>query len=805
LACAFLPGYLAAEIVDLEPVGNWAGEVRSVSVFGHHVYVLNEAGTVLRVLDAVDPANITVLDSLDLGAVYTGVSVEESGGERWGYLGGPVAPLTVKLTDPHGMSVWHQWPAGLQILAVESSTVYGRSGNDFVVCDASVPDAPLELSRTTLGVGIETWTRAGDLFYFMGASGTCEDLYHEQFHVAGIDRIDVTDPASPVRSSHYSCGGYCDDPCNIGNAGILLAASSWLQIGYYFGWWYHLAAFPAWTPDIINLPYPVMNLRSKWFDGHHLFWLAGGVLYVYNTAIPLQPVELATAPLGTSRFTKWEDRIYAWDSGGVDVWKIVRCPPTDEPAWTSQTSGTAKSLYGVSFSDANTGTAVGETGAIHRTTDGGETWQHQTSGTTQHLMDVYMSSALTGTAVGFGGTILRTENGGDTWLPQTSGTTRSLHDVCFTDPANGTVVGSGGTILTTADGGISWMQQNTGSNASLFGVFFCDSLSGYAVGNSGKILRTEDGGDLWTTQPGGSTVQLRSVFFCDPQQGWIAGEGGLILHTADGGTNWQQQATSTQSWLGAVSFADAVTGFATGGGGVILRTGDGGTSWFCDASGVAADVNAVFFIDAETAVAVGDNGTVLRWEYSDPTPVWIAGFDATPLENSIRLSWSVHTDEAIEGFRLYRRARERKTPVVLTDPPLPGLQRSYDDRTAQPGETYQYTLVVLSGASGEVRSASVEAAIPPLAARLYQNHPNPFNPVTTIRYTVPVTSHVELSVYTTTGMLIRTLVSATQQPGTREVVWDGADESGRPAVTGVYFCRFCTDDFVTSRKMVLLK
>jgi len=69
-------------------------------------------------------------------------------------------------------------------------------------------------------------------------------------------------------------------------------------------------------------------------------------------------------------------------------------------------------LNGVSFTDANTGTAVGEAGTIVRTTDGGETWVTQDSGTTSALNGVSFTDANTGTAVGQNGTILRTTDGG---------------------------------------------------------------------------------------------------------------------------------------------------------------------------------------------------------------------------------------------------------------------------------------------------------------------------------------------------------------------------------------------------------
>ena len=72
-------------------------------------------------------------------------------------------------------------------------------------------------------------------------------------------------------------------------------------------------------------------------------------------------------------------------------------------------------LLGVSFVDANIGTAVGDAGTILRTPDGGATWTRQTSGTINALLGVSFVDANIGTAVGWHGTILRTTNGGVTW------------------------------------------------------------------------------------------------------------------------------------------------------------------------------------------------------------------------------------------------------------------------------------------------------------------------------------------------------------------------------------------------------
>src|SRR6266404_7777841 len=89
---------------------------------------------------------------------------------------------------------------------------------------------------------------------------------------------------------------------------------------------------------------------------------------------------------------------------------------TAEPIGLNQTSGTGEFLYGVSFTDANNGTAVGEDGTILRTTNGGLRWVHQRSGTTKFLWGVSFSDTNNGIAVGEGGIILRTTDGGTTWV-----------------------------------------------------------------------------------------------------------------------------------------------------------------------------------------------------------------------------------------------------------------------------------------------------------------------------------------------------------------------------------------------------
>jgi len=127
--------------------------------------------------------------------------------------------------------------------------------------------------------------------------------------------------------------------------------------------------------------------------------------------------------------------------------------------WTAQTSGITEYLFGVSFTNGNTWTAVGSRGIILHTTNGGATWAKQWSGTTENLQGVSFADANTGTAVGSSGTILRTANGGSTWVVQSSGTTSGLCSVSFVDANTGVVVGVGGTILRTTNGGATAVRE----------------------------------------------------------------------------------------------------------------------------------------------------------------------------------------------------------------------------------------------------------------------------------------------------------------------------------------------------------
>ncbi|PIU45326.1 MAG: hypothetical protein COS95_04380 [Ignavibacteriales bacterium CG07_land_8_20_14_0_80_59_12] len=93
----------------------------------------------------------------------------------------------------------------------------------------------------------------------------------------------------------------------------------------------------------------------------------------------------------------------------------------------------------------------------------------------------------------------------------------------------------------------------------------------------------------------------------------------------------------------------------------------------------------------------------------------------------------------------------------------------------------------------------------PSRLALAQNYPNPFNSRTVISFTVPECSRVALRVYNVLGQLVRTLTDGVRDPGVSIIAWDGKDNSGVQASSGVYFYRLETKSLISARKLVLLK
>jgi hypothetical protein len=100
---------------------------------------------------------------------------------------------------------------------------------------------------------------------------------------------------------------------------------------------------------------------------------------------------------------------------------------------------------------------------------------------------------------------------------------------------------------------------------------------------------------------------------------------------------------------------------------------------------------------------------------------------------------------------------------------------------------------------------AVEAEhVNPHTFKIFPNYPNPFNPSTTIQYSLPRSVNVNISIYNLLGHTIKVLENKFQHAGFHQVHWDGSDKHGRPVTSGIYICHIQAGEFSRSLKLMLI-
>ncbi len=173
----------------------------------------------------------------------------------------------------------------------------------------------------------------------------------------------------------------------------------------------------------------------------------------------------------------------------------------------------------------------------------------------------------------------------------------------------------------------------------------------------------------------------------------------------------------------------------------------------------------------------------------------------------VELSWVLSAAGVDVGFSIQRAVGSDCEFEEIMNPEVKrnGLSFSFTDCECEPGDAVRYRVAV-NGGDGRTELFETGALVlPPMQPELFQNHPNPFNPSTTIKYYLPETEHVALGIYDSAGRKIAVIVDGVQTKGSHEVEWNGKDGVGRVVGSGVYFCRLVTGKTTFSRKIVLLK
>jgi hypothetical protein len=108
-------------------------------------------------------------------------------------------------------------------------------------------------------------------------------------------------------------------------------------------------------------------------------------------------------------------------------------------------------------------------------------------------------------------------------------------------------------------------------------------------------------------------------------------------------------------------------------------------------------------------------------------------------------------------------------------------------------------------AGGQENVSLSESTSLPKKFMLHHNYPNPFNPITTLRYELPKYSYVNVTIYDMLGNVVNNLVNTNQSSGYKSVQWDATNNQGEPVSAGVYLYKIQAGEFSQTNKMILLK
>lgn len=187
-----------------------------------------------------------------------------------------------------------------------------------------------------------------------------------------------------------------------------------------------------------------------------------------------------------------------------------------------------------------------------------------------------------------------------------------------------------------------------------------------------------------------------------------------------------------------------------------------------------------------------------------PVPVELISFSATTDNKNVNLNWATATEINNSGFEIERRY-DKTDWLEIGFVPGHGTTTekqnySYIDQNVNAG-IYSYRLKQVDfDGTFEYSNEILVNVTALLAFTLDQNFPNPFNPNTLIKYSIPKSSQVSLKIFNTLGQEMETLVNEEKQVGTYEVNWNASNLQ-----SGVYFYRLQAGDFISTKKMILMK
>lgn len=454
-------------------------------------------------------------------------------------------------------------------------------------------------------------------------------------------------------------------------------------------------------------------------------------------------------------------------------------------SWFEQLSLLNVNFSAVQFIDQNTGWICGLLGKIYKTTNAGTDWFLQYSNTTSVINDIFFINVNTGWAVG--NAIRKTTDGGNSWLIQNSGITATYNRCRFKDSNNGWLVGYNGIILRTTNGGIDWQLENSGTTQILRDIIFTGNDTGFVIGgySNGVLLKTTDDGYNPPAEPN-SPTDLEAVADSSKRinLSWTDNsnneEGFKIERSSDGGINWNLLYTGVQN---TTSYPDTglipysvyfyrLYAFNSSG-----NSGYSNISW--DTAKSYKSCDNIFILITKTNEL--KNANIINQGQANALIVKLNA----ACEQSSRGQYNAAINQMGAFINQVNAFISAEVLTQVQGEPLINIANDI--------------IYLLQGGTSPLK-LQVNVSEIPSAFVLYNNYPNPFNPVTKIKFDIPKASFVKLIVYDITGKEISVLVDEELNAGRYNYDWSGIN-----LPSGVYFYKLITESFSGTKKLILLK
>ncbi len=438
---------------------------------------------------------------------------------------------------------------------------------------------------------------------------------------------------------------------------------------------------------------------------------------------------------------------------------------------------------------------IGIWGAIYKSYDNGESWIEIETGLdcTQSII-VQNNQAV---AVGRDGIILKQQIDELEWSLIGQNNHSIFNNVAFINDEIGFINTHQKEVYKSTDSGISWNKIN--SDTQIDKSFFISENNGFAI-DEDKIFNTTNGGINWEILYNDTDDEYLGIFFVDSEVGFVSGFSDyehFLLKTIDGGINWEKIIIEEAQYNRAIHFIDEDIGFISDDS-HILKTSNGGIDW-------------------NITYTTSNTQSLLDFDFPSSSVGYCCGHQKTLKTANCGESW----DELEEPFSFvtsvfflneeigfFTSSGNQLAKTIdgglswqIIDYPTLSLSTNSsayffnENHGIIAGSKY---ILAFDGSGNTVEEVSISNI------SNLNNYPNPFNPTTTIKFSIRNDSEINLSIYNIKGQKIKTVANNQFTKGNHSVIWNGGDDLGKPISSGVYLYKLNVNGKTKAVKKCLL-